>query len=98
MRMKYKPGQVIARLYCEACNEERYVVVQARETWRCEGFRLREYGSGGQDGGQDGGRADDLPVAHAGEGSEKWVAVAAEKTCRSPMRKRKKGEPPVGGP
>jgi hypothetical protein len=50
MRMKYKPGQVIARLYCEACNEERYVIVQARETWRCEGFLLREYCYGGQGG------------------------------------------------
>ena len=38
--MKYKLGQVIARLYCEPCCEERYVIIQERATWRCEGCGL----------------------------------------------------------
>jgi hypothetical protein len=34
--MKIKTGQIVARLWCEPCCAERYVIVEERETWRCD--------------------------------------------------------------
>jgi hypothetical protein len=37
LKLKLKESDVVARLFCETCLEEKYVIAQVPKTWHCDG-------------------------------------------------------------